>query len=250
MADLARVLQAEVAGSKVLADEAALLAAIARGGGRILTVNLYHLALFRRDPAFAAAFSGADFWTADGWPVQMLWRLAGTRVDRVTGRGLCELLASEGVADLPIERIAVVGGSQATGDRFAKLLESGGRQLVFREHGDRAGWDAGDMSRAIQATGAELVLVAVSSPFCELFAHELRGSVTSAVVGVGGGMDMVTGAQPAAPAVAVAARMEWLWRLAHNPRRLLRRYIVDCLPLLVLHAPGAVVRARRPPRST
>lgn len=246
MADLAWVLRADVVGPKVLRDGEALGAATV-GGGRILTVNLYHLALFARDPGFAVAMKDADYWTADGWPVQLLWRLAGTPVDRVTGRGLCERLAEEDLRTLPVARVAMIGGDARTGDHFAQLLQRQGRRLVYREHGRREVWDPGRISTAVMAAEAQLVLVAVSSPFCETFAAELRRHLSCAIVGVGGGVDLVTGTQVAAPALVVRARMEWLWRLLHDPRRLWRRYIVDCLPLLVTRVPGALVRARRRP---
>jgi N-acetylglucosaminyldiphosphoundecaprenol N-acetyl-beta-D-mannosaminyltransferase len=243
MADLVGVLRADVVGPKVLKDGAALRAAIV-SGGRILTVNLYHLALFARDPDFAVAMKDADYWTADGWPVQLLWRLAGTPADRLTGRGLCQSLAEEDLRTLPVVRVAMIGGHARTSDQFAQLLQRQGRRLSYREHGRREEWDPRQISAAVIAAEVQLVLVAVSSPLCETLAAELRRYLSCAIVGVGGGVDLVTGTQVAAPALVVRARMEWLWRLLHHPRRLWRRYLVDCLPLLVTRVPGALVRAR------
>ena len=244
MSDVADLLRADAAETKVLSSSESMLASIA-SGSRIVTVNLYHLVLFERDRGFADSLTAADCWTADGWPVQLLWRLAGIPVSRVTGSGLCQALVGEDIAAVPVRRVALIGGSSRSGDRFSELLERRGRTLVFREHGDRATWDARRMAASIDAAGPDLVLVAVNSPFCELFAADLQRLLSAAIVGVGGGVDMVTGAQRRAPRAVVHARMEWLWRLAHDPRRLWRRYVLECLPFLIFRAPRALIAARR-----
>jgi N-acetylglucosaminyldiphosphoundecaprenol N-acetyl-beta-D-mannosaminyltransferase len=244
MSDVTDMLRADAAETKVLGGTESMHASIA-SGSRIVTVNVYHQVLFERDPAFAESLTAADCWTADGWPVQLLWRLAGIRVDRVTGSGLCQALVEEDLAAVPARRIAMIGGTADSGDRFSELLERSGRTLVFRQHGDRASWDARQMAASIDTAGSELVLVAVTSPFCELFAADLQRYLSCAIVGVGGGVDMVTGSQRLAPRVVVDARMEWLWRLAHDPRRLWRRYVLECLPFLVFRAPRALIAARR-----
>lgn len=244
MPDVASVLAPEVLKAKALVDQHALHDALRRGD-RVMTVNLFHLVLFERDETFAKAFLSADGWTADGWPVQLLWRLAGTRAMRLTGSGLCRGLVGEDGSVVPGRRIALIGSRESTGDAFAGLLSSQGRTLVLREHRRVTDWDVGGLAAAVRKAGADLVLVAAGAPFCEVFAAALRRSVPTAVVGVGGGVDMATGAQRAAPPSVSRARLEWLWRLAHDPARLWRRYLLDCLPFLLLRAPAAVRRARR-----
>jgi exopolysaccharide biosynthesis WecB/TagA/CpsF family protein len=55
-------------------------------------------------------------------------------------------------------------------------------------------------------------------------ATALRGTV---MIGIGAGIDVLAGIQPAAPAWMTRVGLEWLYRLAHEPRRLVRRYLVD-----------------------
>jgi N-acetylglucosaminyldiphosphoundecaprenol N-acetyl-beta-D-mannosaminyltransferase len=49
-------------------------------------------------------------------------------------------------------------------------------------------------------------------------------------VGVGISLSFLAGEQPRAPAALQRLGLEWVHRLAHEPRRLLRRYVLDGLP--------------------
>ena len=47
------------------------------------------------------------------------------------------------------------------------------------------------------------------------------------LIGVGAAFDFHTGTQAQAPGWMQRAGLEWLFRLAHEPRRLWRRYLID-----------------------
>ena len=73
------------------------------------------------------------------------------------------------------------------------------------------------------------VLLAVGAPQQELLAHEMRasGRVRGTGLCIGAGIDFLVGAQSRAPRLVQRAHLEWAWRLAREPRRLWRRYLVD-----------------------
>jgi N-acetylglucosaminyldiphosphoundecaprenol N-acetyl-beta-D-mannosaminyltransferase len=71
------------------------------------------------------------------------------------------------------------------------------------------------------------VLVALGSPKGERWASEARDALEPAVlIGVGAALDFLTGAQRRAPRWISNAGLEWLYRLASDPRRLARRYLL------------------------
>jgi N-acetylglucosaminyldiphosphoundecaprenol N-acetyl-beta-D-mannosaminyltransferase len=73
----------------------------------------------------------------------------------------------------------------------------------------------------------DVVLVALGSPKGELWAHEARDELQSAViVGIGAGLDFLVGTARRAPPWMSSAGLEWLYRLVHEPTRLWRRYLV------------------------
>jgi N-acetylglucosaminyldiphosphoundecaprenol N-acetyl-beta-D-mannosaminyltransferase len=73
-----------------------------------------------------------------------------------------------------------------------------------------------------------IVFVALGAPKQEIWmqehAAELPGTV---MVGVGAAFDVVAGRVREAPAWMTRVGLEWLFRLAQEPRRLARRYLVD-----------------------
>ena len=79
----------------------------------------------------------------------------------------------------------------------------------------------------INASGAGIVLVAMGVPAQELWIARNRHRLTAPVViGVGGLFDYYSGRIARAPLPLRKAGLEWAWRLAQEPRRLARRYLL------------------------
>jgi beta-1,4-glucosyltransferase len=103
--------------------------------------------------------------------------------------------------------------------------------------GERDGYgDASDpmLIKAICAARADIALVALGNPRQEEWiaahARELGAPI---VMGVGALFDFVAGVVPRAPQIVQRARLEWLWRAVHEPRRLARRYSIDLASFLL-----------------
>jgi N-acetylglucosaminyldiphosphoundecaprenol N-acetyl-beta-D-mannosaminyltransferase len=98
----------------------------------------------------------------------------------------------------------------------------------------------------IGAAGPDLVLVALGCPRQERFIAQHFVAAPRAVwIGVGGTFDFYAGKRRRAPRVLQAVGAEWLARLAQEPRRLWRRYLVHDLPGLIGTAPALIRRRRR-----
>lgn len=80
---------------------------------------------------------------------------------------------------------------------------------------------------AINASGANVLLVAMGAPRQEFWiaehAHELKVAVA---IGVGGLFDFASGNMPRAPAWLRRLGLEWTYRLRQEPSRLWRRYVL------------------------
>ncbi|MFZ0248506.1 MAG: WecB/TagA/CpsF family glycosyltransferase, partial [Acidimicrobiales bacterium] len=89
---------------------------------------------------------------------------------------------------------------------------------------------------------ADIVWVALGTPKQERWMARCRPGLTAPIlVGVGAAFGLVTGALPQAPRWMQRSGLEWLYRLAIEPRRLWRRYLLN-IPRFAL---GVL---RRPPR--
>lgn len=83
---------------------------------------------------------------------------------------------------------------------------------------------------AIERSGAELVLVALGNPLQESWILQNARNLSPQVfIGVGALFDFSAGAVVRAPLWMRRVRLEWLYRLLREPRRLVRRYSIDML---------------------
>lgn len=128
------------------------------------------------------------------------------------GWGLFLLGAQPGVADEAARRITPL---------YPGLRVAGVRHGYFDEG------DADALLRAINTSGADVLLVALGVPGQEqwIAAHRDRLKVPVAM-GVGGLFDYYSGRIPRAPSLLRKASLEWAWRLAMEPGRMWRRYLV------------------------
>jgi N-acetylglucosaminyldiphosphoundecaprenol N-acetyl-beta-D-mannosaminyltransferase len=84
-----------------------------------------------------------------------------------------------------------------------------------------------------------LVFVGLGCPRQEIFVHELRELVDAPLLAVGAAFDYIAGTLREPPPAVRRRGLEWLWRLALEPRRLWRRYVLlnpAYLALLTLQA--------------
>jgi N-acetylglucosaminyldiphosphoundecaprenol N-acetyl-beta-D-mannosaminyltransferase len=88
--------------------------------------------------------------------------------------------------------------------------------------GDEERWVVADINRS----GADVVWVGIGVPKQEKWMRRMRGQLRPPVlVGVGAAFDFHAGLVPQAPGWMQEAGLEWTYRLAHEPRRLWRRYL-------------------------
>jgi N-acetylglucosaminyldiphosphoundecaprenol N-acetyl-beta-D-mannosaminyltransferase len=79
---------------------------------------------------------------------------------------------------------------------------------------------------AIEASGARILFVGLGCPKQERWMAAQRSGLPCVMVGVGAAFDFLAGAKRQAPRWLQGAGLEWLFRLASEPRRLWRRYLI------------------------
>ena len=160
------------------------------------------------------------------WALNLLHRTA--LADRVYGPTLmlrlCEGAAREG---LPVYLYGsnppvLPGLRERLLARFPTLRIAGMQPGRFRRL-TPAERDA--LVAELRDSGAALVLVGLGCPRQEVFLYENRERVGVPLVAVGAAFDFHAGLVPQAPAAMQRRGLEWLFRLAHEPRRLWRRYL-------------------------
>lgn len=213
----------------------------AQDGFALATINLDHVTKLESDQSFRDAYAAQDLVVADGNPIVWLSKLAGTPVDLLPGSELVEplaqLAAKQGVS------VALVGSSQASlrGASDALQTVAPGLSIVLR-HAPEFGFDpqgasAREILKEIDASGAQLVFIALGAPKQEMFAALGRELAPNAgFASIGAGLDFLSGTQVRAPRWVRGLAMEWFWRMMSNPKRMFKRYALCalCLPGLAM----------------
>jgi N-acetylglucosaminyldiphosphoundecaprenol N-acetyl-beta-D-mannosaminyltransferase len=214
-------------------------------GGRVATANLDFLALARKNSALRRNLQASDLVIADGMPVVWLAKLSGAqRVKRLAGVDLVGALF-EAERRTPL-RIAMYGSTELIASAAVPALEalgSGGKVVHVSNPPFRrltAGEVEADLT-ALAAAEPEVVLVALGCPAQEQliagWAPRLPGAVW---IGIGGTLDFYAGVRHRAPRLAQSFGVEWVVRMAQEPRRLGRRYLLRDVPALFAIAPGCL----------
>lgn len=204
-----------------------------------------HMTMEARDPAFAQVVNGADMATADGMPVvRALSILHKVEQERVAGNDLLPALFA--AAEDRGLSVYLYGGSQDT--LVAMVARAAKEHPGLRIAGT---WsppfspleemDLDAEAARINASGAHIVMVSLGCPKQERWMAALKGRVNAVMVGLGGAFLLYAGVDTRAPKWMRDASLEWLYRLALEPRRLWKRYLVTN-SLFLFHFMGEVIK--------
>jgi N-acetylglucosaminyldiphosphoundecaprenol N-acetyl-beta-D-mannosaminyltransferase len=200
------------------------------GGCRtVITLNAAVVTMLRGDPVLRAAVGSADLVLADGMPLVWAARWLGTPLPgRVTGVDLMTRLLDAGrVRGL---RVFLLGTTQERLDRMVAVVgvRHPGVVVAGARNGYFAAAEHAEVAAQIRAARADLLLLGMPTPAKEIWCARHRDVLATPVaLGVGGAFDVLAGCVRRAPTWMQAAGLEWLWRLAMEPRRLWRRYLVS-----------------------
>ncbi len=218
-------------------------------GGCIFTPNVDHVVTAEDDEAFRAAYGQASLSLADGQPLVWSSRMLGTPLPaRVAGSDLVWPLME--LAARRRWRVYLLGGEPGVAEEAAVRLE---RELGLRVAGVDApaveldgppGASDGAIER-VRAARPDLALVALGAPKQERWIHRALPRIRPAVaMAVGASLDFLAGRVRRAPRWMARAGLEWAFRLAQEPRRLGRRYLLKDPRFLAIVARTALAPKR------
>lgn len=180
---------------------------------------------------------GAELWRAyrdaalvlcDSRVLARLARFYGVALPLAPGSDLTVRLFAE--AARPGDRIAIIGGDAA----LLAALQARLPTLDLVQHVPPMGMlrNPAALDAAVafgRDSGARFVLLAVGSPQQELLAARIAaaGGARGCGLCIGASLDFIVGRQRRAPRVVQRLGLEWAHRLASQPGRLWRRYLVD-----------------------
>ncbi|HET9781676.1 MAG TPA: WecB/TagA/CpsF family glycosyltransferase [Candidatus Dormibacteraeota bacterium] len=176
-------------------------------------------------------FNAAGMVTPDGMPLVWIGRSLYPHVTRVYGP---DLMLAELEGSLRTgHRHFFYGGAPGVGKKLAEQMQArfSGLEIVGVMEPPFASLDelcTPEAAAVINAAQADVVWVGVGSPKQERWMARMRPMLDAPVlIGVGAAFDFHSGSVRQAPRWMQQSGLEWLFRLAVDPRRLWRRYVID-----------------------
>ncbi len=217
---------------------------------RQVCVANVHMTMEAYDSAeFKTIVNSSDMVTSDGMPlVWMLRRLGVPQAERVYGPTLtlhvCEAAAQAGIP------VGFYGGSPSAitdlrhelAARFPKLMITYAFSPPFRQLSRQ---EDEQITEEINASGARILFVGLGCPKQERWMAAHKDRLKLVQLGVGAAFDFHAGKVKQAPAWLQDRGLEWLFRLAVEPRRLWRRYLYNNPRFLALAARQLVISRRQ-----
>jgi N-acetylglucosaminyldiphosphoundecaprenol N-acetyl-beta-D-mannosaminyltransferase len=195
----------------------------------VFASNGHAIALAHQDKNFGATFAQADIIHADGQAAVFVSRLlTKTPVPERTAttdfiHDAAKIGAEHGL------RFFLLGATEEANAESARILSETypGIQIVGRLHGYFSEYEEDDIVDEINLTQPDVIWVGLSVPREYEFAVRNKYRLKAGwLVTCGGCFNFVTGAYKRAPEWMQAAGLEWLYRLAREPKRLFWRYAV------------------------
>jgi N-acetylglucosaminyldiphosphoundecaprenol N-acetyl-beta-D-mannosaminyltransferase len=214
-----------------------LFAKLARGeGGWLVTANLDFLRRHVQDPQARALYDQADVSVADGMPLVWAARLQGDQLpERVAGSSMVGLIAER--AAVENRSLYFLGGAPGAAVKAAGILTA--RHPGLRISGTSSPMlsspptaaELGPIREELARLRPDILLVGLGSPKQEQLIQELRATLPAAwMIGVGISFSFIAGDVRRAPRWMQKTGLEWVHRMAQEPRRLAHRYLVDDIP--------------------
>ncbi len=194
---------------------------------RIHTLNADHVVLAHSNRAFAQSIATASIVVPDGMPIVWALRSRGIKQMRITGADLMATILKQ----MPV-RCGIVGGAPGVAREVAQrgLRESWAATVVSTYSPSREEITSNEyktkLISELRGQKLDVLFASLGAPLQECWLAESEERLGIPVLlGVGAGVDFLAGRVPRAPQFMRDMGMEWLYRMAREPRRLAGRYV-------------------------
>lgn len=206
----------------------AIAALLERPRARVAFVNAHCVNVAARDDAYRQALETADLLFPDGAGLELAAKLHGARFaanlnGTDLGPELARALAARGLS------LFLLGAAPGVAERASAKLQAlaPGLRIAGTRDGFEGLHDPQAAIAAINASGADMVWMATGVPHQDLWLAQHAAALDARyVMGVGALFDFLSGRVSRAPLWLRRARLEWVWRLVLEPRRMFARYIL------------------------
>ena len=210
---------------------------IASGGPHhVITADASMLVMAQDDPELRAIVARAELVTPDSAGV--LWaakRQKSPLAERVSGVEIVERLCARSAQNGC--RLYFLGAAPGVAAQAAARMNAKypGCQVVGTRDGFFQPADIPALIADIRAARPDVLCVALGIPKQEKWIHAHREALgVPVLIGVGGTLDVLSGTVKRAPKPFQKLRLEWLWRVLSNPKKISKVALLPRFVRLIL----------------
>ena len=194
----------------------------------LMGVNADKLNLCKTDEKLKKIVEKSEIINADGASVILASKYLGKELpERVAGIDLMQKLLE--LSEKKEYTTYFFGAKQEVLDKMLEKFKVSypNLKIVGVRNGYFTDSELPQIEADIREKNPDFVFVGITSPKKEYIVQDfLDNGLNSVFMGVGGSFDVLSGTIPRAPKWMQKANLEWLFRVANEPRRLFKRYFV------------------------
>lgn len=211
--------------------------------GVLFTPNVDHLMRLQNDSEFFNLYQKADFVVCDSKIIQ--WSsifLGNPIIEKISGSDFFPNFYTYHRDNLNITLFLLGSASESIVQSARKNINSKvGRDMVVEVYAPTFGFEKNDdenkyICNLVNQSGATVLAVGVGSPKQEkwIMQHKHNMPNVKIFMAIGATIDFEAGSIKRAPRWISNIGMEWFYRVLIEPRRLVKRYLIDDMPFFWL----------------
>ncbi len=208
--------------------------------GHVITPNVDQIVRIEKDPYFKKICDNAELLLVDGHPLMWIAKWYGKPIkEKICGSDLvphlCKVASEKGY------RVFLLGAAEGVAAKAAKNLEESypGIQIAgtysppYGFENDQA--ELVRINSMLLESKADLLFVGMGVPKQDRFIYEnMKSYQIPMSFSIGATIDFIAGEQTRAPRWMTNHGLEWIYRLFSDPKRMIKRYIVDDMKIVGL----------------
>lgn len=211
-------------------------------GGTVFTLNVDHLAKLHKNSDFHQAYLSSTYCVCDSQILKWISALLGEGIkEKISGSDLLPEYINYFRKDQDVG-IFLLGAAEGIAKRAQKHINRKiGRPIVVDIYSPSYGFENNleecqYIVDRINQSGATTLAVGLGAPKQENWIHLNKHKLPNIKVflAVGAAIDFEAGHLKRCPQWMSDSGLEWLYRLVQEPKRLWRRYLVECFPVFWL----------------
>lgn len=213
-----------------------------QSGGTVFTPNVDHVIKLQKDPEFYQAYQQADYRVCDSQILLYASKFLGTPIqEKISGSDFFPTFYRYYKDDETI-KIFLLGAAEGVARKAQRRINAEvGRKMIVASHSPSFGFEKNEKEcqkivDLINQSGATVLAIGVGAPKQEIWISKYKDQLKNIKIflAIGATIDFEAGQVKRSPKWMSHAGLEWLYRLASEPKRLWKRYLIEDLPFFWL----------------